>query len=79
MKLVAGEVGLADFEVGVGEVFVDGGAGGGAFGGGEEGGDGGVVIAGTQRLVGALRAERPGPAAGGRQRRNGQDYRVRIL
>ena len=50
-ELVAGQLVLADLQVGVGQVFVDGGAARGSFDSLEETCNGGIVIAPAQRLV----------------------------
>ena len=75
-ELVAGQFGLAGFEVGVGEIFADVGARGGGGSGGEEGGDGDVVVVGAQGGVGAFQLlEGRVLWLGGRQHgRNGEDY-----
>ena len=51
-ELVAGGCVFADFEVGIGEVLADGGAGGSGVDGFQEEGDGVVVVAGAQGFVG---------------------------
>jgi len=52
-ELVAAQLVLADFEIGVGQVLADGGAARGGFDSLEETRDRGVVVARAQRLVSA--------------------------
>ena len=50
-KLIAGQLVLADLQIGIGQVLVDGGAARGSFDSLEETRDGGVVIAPALRLI----------------------------